>query len=183
MATNNSVNTSLSAQTGTGKFVGDTSPTLVTPVLGAATVISINFGGSTLSTYAENTAWTPVVTFGTPGDLSVSYSTQTGKYTRIGNIVIITFTLTFTPTFTTASGNLNITGLPFASGASCIGSIQYQTSTFPAGTTSLDLRVSSGASLFLIGVNGSGVASNFMSATQVTSGVAVSTIGTITYLV
>ena len=34
MATNNSTNTSLSSQTGTGKFVGDTSPTFVTPILG-----------------------------------------------------------------------------------------------------------------------------------------------------
>lgn len=31
MATNNSVNTSLSGQTGTGQFVGDTSPTIATP--------------------------------------------------------------------------------------------------------------------------------------------------------
>lgn len=34
MATNNAVNTSLSGQTGTGTFVGATSPTLVTPALG-----------------------------------------------------------------------------------------------------------------------------------------------------
>lgn len=34
MATNNAVNTPLAGNTGTGKFVGDTSPTLVTPILG-----------------------------------------------------------------------------------------------------------------------------------------------------
>src|SRR5215475_15232856 len=34
MATNNSVNTTLSGQTGTGTFVGSTSATLVTPALG-----------------------------------------------------------------------------------------------------------------------------------------------------
>jgi|SRR5277367_150685 len=37
MATNNSVNTSLSGQTGAGNFVGSTSPTLVTPLLGTPT--------------------------------------------------------------------------------------------------------------------------------------------------
>ena len=37
MATNNSVNTPLSGTTGSGKFVGDTSPTLVTPALGTPT--------------------------------------------------------------------------------------------------------------------------------------------------
>lgn len=35
MATNNAVNTSLSGQTGTGSFVGSTSPTLTTPNLGS----------------------------------------------------------------------------------------------------------------------------------------------------
>ena len=34
MATNNAVNTTLAGQSGTGKFLGDTSPTLVTPILG-----------------------------------------------------------------------------------------------------------------------------------------------------
>lgn len=34
MATNNAVNTTLAGQTGTGSFVGSTSPTLTTPILG-----------------------------------------------------------------------------------------------------------------------------------------------------
>lgn len=34
MTTQNVVNTTLSGQTGTGNFVGSTSPTLVTPALG-----------------------------------------------------------------------------------------------------------------------------------------------------
>lgn len=46
MATNNSVNTSLSSQTGTGTFVGSTSATLVTPTLGAASATSVNFGNT-----------------------------------------------------------------------------------------------------------------------------------------
>src|SRR5579871_2341434 len=37
MSTNNGVNVSLSGQTGTGNFVGSTSPTLVTPLLGTPT--------------------------------------------------------------------------------------------------------------------------------------------------
>lgn len=42
MATNNSVNTSLSGQTGTGNFVGANTPTLTTPVLGVASATTIN---------------------------------------------------------------------------------------------------------------------------------------------
>jgi len=47
MTTNNIVNTSLSGQTGTGSFVGSTSPTLVTPTLGAANATSISFSSTT----------------------------------------------------------------------------------------------------------------------------------------
>lgn len=47
MATNNAVNTSLSGQTGTGNFVGATSPTLVTPTIGAATATSVTFSPTT----------------------------------------------------------------------------------------------------------------------------------------
>ena len=47
MASINSVAVGLSGSTGTGKFVGDTSPTLVTPILGAATATSVAFSPTT----------------------------------------------------------------------------------------------------------------------------------------
>lgn len=47
MATNNAVNVGLSGSTGTGNFVGATSPTLVTPILGAATATSLAFSPTT----------------------------------------------------------------------------------------------------------------------------------------
>lgn len=43
MATNNSVNVGLAGATGTVNFVGSTSPTLVTPILGAASATSLSF--------------------------------------------------------------------------------------------------------------------------------------------
>jgi|ERR1019366_602658 hypothetical protein len=42
MATNNAINVGLSGSTGSVNFVGSTSPTLVTPVLGVASVTTIN---------------------------------------------------------------------------------------------------------------------------------------------
>ncbi len=183
MATNNQTNVGLSGASGTGSFAGTTSPTFVTPVLGVASATSITFGGGTLNTYAENTSWTPVLTFVTPGDVSVSYSTQTGKYSRIGNIVVAEFVLVCTPTYTTAAGNLNISGLPFTIGSAAYGSVHFQSSTFPAGTTSLFLRGSAGGTVILIGASGSAVAVAFMSVTQLLTGVAVNIQGTITYLV
>jgi len=51
MATNNAVNTSLSGQTGTGNFVGSTSPSLVTPALGTpASGLLTNCTGLPLTT-------------------------------------------------------------------------------------------------------------------------------------
>src|SRR3990172_6973053 len=72
-------------------------------------------GANTLDDYEEGT-WTPVLTFATPGNLSVVYTTQTGRYQKIGRVVNAYFTMsTSTFTHTTASGSLNITGLPFTS--------------------------------------------------------------------
>ena len=44
MATNNAVNVQLSGSTGTGAFVGNNSPTLISPALGSATATSLTFG-------------------------------------------------------------------------------------------------------------------------------------------
>jgi hypothetical protein len=71
-------------------------------------------GTSELLADYEEGAWVPVLTFGTPGDLAVTYSTQVGSYTRIGRQVTVICAITTSAfTHTTASGNLNITGLPF----------------------------------------------------------------------
>ena len=67
-----------------------------------------------LNWYEEGT-WTPIITFTTPGDLAITYSaTQVGTYTRIGNKVYLNFNVSTTSfTFTTASGSLKVTGIPF----------------------------------------------------------------------
>lgn len=46
MATKNQVDVGLSGTTGTGTFVGSTSPTLVTPTIGAASATSISFSST-----------------------------------------------------------------------------------------------------------------------------------------
>ncbi len=59
--------------------------------------------------------WTPTLTFATPGDLNVVYSTRAGLYMKIGRLLIAKFSITTsTFTYSTASGNLTITGLPVA---------------------------------------------------------------------
>lgn len=73
---------------------------------------------NTLDDYEEGT-WTPTLTFATPGDLSVAYTTRAGNYTKIGDLVYLQCTIvTSSFTYTTSSGNINITGVPFAVSAS-----------------------------------------------------------------
>lgn len=59
------------------------------------------------------TSWTPVFTCNTPGDLSVVYTYQQGEYYQIGDLTWVCAHLIFTPTFTTAVGQIFITGAPY----------------------------------------------------------------------
>lgn len=60
--------------------------------------------------------WTPVITFATPGDLIVVYSTRRGGWRRYGMDIFLDFDLaTSTFTHSTATGSLQITGSPFTS--------------------------------------------------------------------
>lgn len=62
--------------------------------------------------------FTPVLTFATMGNLARTYSAQLGEYQKVGNRCHFSFSITTaTFTHTTASGNLEITGLPFTSEA------------------------------------------------------------------
>lgn len=78
------------------------------------TADSLTFNDEALDEYDEG-IWTPAITAATPGDLSVSYSAQTGYYTRIGNLVTVhCICVTSAFTHSTAIGAMRITGLPFA---------------------------------------------------------------------
>ena len=59
--------------------------------------------------------WTPVLTFATPGDLSVVYTTQLGLLAFQNGLYAVFFNIvTSTFTHSTASGALQITGAPIA---------------------------------------------------------------------
>lgn len=114
---------------------------------------------NTLDDYEEGT-FTPTITFSTPGNLSVTYETQAGRYTKIGDLV--TFSLrvrALTFTHTTAAGVARITGLPFvvqsgnphfpccigyAVGMSALANEQLMALAVPA-TSYIDLYRSTGA--------------------------------------
>lgn len=138
---------------------------------------------NTLDDYEEGT-WTPVFSFQTPGNLSVSYAAQAGDYTKIGRQVTATHSLVSSAfTHSTASGAALISGLPFA----CAASIHYVGSLIVGGITKATYTQFVGRvrdafpSQIEIIANGSGVSSGNVAATDVPSGGTINLRGTVTY--
>ena len=78
---------------------------------------SASTDANTLDDYEEGT-WTPtIVGLTTAG--TATYSGQAGTYTKIGNLVTLVFSLSWTGH--TGTGNLSVQGLPFAIGTSAYG--------------------------------------------------------------
>jgi hypothetical protein len=141
---------------------------------------------NTLDDYAEGT-WTPVLTFATPGDLSVVYTNQVGFYTKIGRLVTVGFrVLTSTFTFTTASGILEITGLPFAanslSGAIYVGGCVFGGIT-KAGFTQVNPQVNASDNKITFVASASGSAASNVSASDTPTAGTMSLRGTVSYIV
>lgn len=123
------------ANTGTGSVVRATSPTLVTPALGAATATTIN--GVTL----DNTAWTtysPSTASSTVGGTPATYTVNSARYKQIAKTVYVVTVLTVTNQGVGATGDI-IIGLPLAAssavGASWVGSSREYSLTGKAGFT------------------------------------------------
>lgn len=133
----------------------------------------------------EAKTWTPTLTFATAGDLSVSYSTRWGMYTKIGALVIVHFRIaTSAFTHTTASGNLQVTGLPFpslnvsdfaASSAITFGGITK------ANYTSIAAQLANNSSTIVFNASGSGVAADPVTAANMPTGGTVLLRGSLTY--
>jgi len=139
-----------------------------------------------LDDYEEGT-WTPVLTFATPGDLAVTYNAnqQTGTYTIIGDRIVITFAVgTASFTYTTASGNLQLTGLPYTaklvSGIQNIGSTVFGGIT-KVGYTQVVPRVNSNTSLVDFIASGSAVVQGNVTSTDVPTTSSVVLRGTLVY--
>jgi len=170
---------------GTGNIALTTSATFITPILGVAAATSINFGGSALSAYVSVGSWTPTFTFATPGNLSVVYTTATGNYTQIGSIVFVNFVLECSATFSTASGNAYIQGLPFSANNTRSFGLLLPVAggniTYPSGVTYLLLDLQANDSYFQITGCGNGK-SNTISASNITTAVTFTWYGSATYM-
>ncbi len=79
----------------------------------AVTSITLS-GGTALANYVQ-TVWTPTITGSSVNPTSITYSAQNGTYTRIGNVIVLWCNVTVSAlTFGSASGNFQVSGLPFA---------------------------------------------------------------------
>lgn len=94
------------------------------------TVTSITFGaGSALNTYVQATSFTPALAFGGSAT-GITYSTQQGEYTQIGNIIFFAVSLILTSKGA-QTGNTTITGFPVAAG----GTLPYTSMNYCVGMT------------------------------------------------
>lgn len=166
-----------------------TSPTLTSPALGTpasgtltnCTGLPVSTGISGLGTgmttlladtYEEGT-WTFAMTFATPGNLSVSYGSSTGYYLKIGNLVYLYGTFTFTPTHTTASGAIQITGMPFSNTDTNAGTVlggQVAAMNYPASRVFPVVRFTSATNIGIVAF-ASGLAASAIGAAQMATGV------------
>jgi hypothetical protein len=154
----------------------------------SATAQASGMTSELLADYEEGT-WTPVITFATPGDVSVTYSAQIGSYILVGSLVTAFFRVTASAfTYTTASGNLQITGLPFTSnattnwygaGPTMIGNINLAIST----STYATVRINPSTTIINLLMSGTGVNTSTATTTNAISGNLVNFTGLIIYRV
>lgn len=162
-----------------GGWVGAAAGQIAFPAAQAA-----SSNANTLDDYEEGT-WTPTLTFETPGNLSVSYATRVGLYTKIGNVVTLQVDITTSAfTHSTAAGALLITGLPFA--AKSAGQVHRVAGGFQgitkAGYTQFVMVIQGGQSQITISACGSGQAISGTLVADVPSSGAVRISGPIQYM-
>ena len=89
----------------------------------ASTSDASGMASELLDDYEEGT-WTPVLTLG-GATTGINYSQQTGRYTRVGDVVHVFFVILLSSKGS-ASGNGQITGFPFSVGVGNTAGTIYQ---------------------------------------------------------
>lgn len=138
-------------------------------------IVAVYDGAAWITMTSTTGTWTPTLGFATPGDESIIFSTQFGSWSRDGDLVMAMFNLvTSTFTHTTASGVIQIGGLPFASAnlanQDARGVLSWQGIT-KASYTQINLNLLSNASLMTLQALGSAQSvSNVVAADMPTAG-------------
>ena len=115
---------------------------------------------NTLDDYEEG-VWTPTVTRAASAP-STTYTRQLGAYTKIGNLVTLTFDCRFSA-ISGGSGSFLMGGLPFESLNTYAGGVVVEHSSgfqYPAGRTSLFLESAAGQTLMYFVCSGTSASSS-----------------------
>lgn len=141
------------------------------------TDVFVRFDGAQWVVDYETGTFTPTLTFATPGNLSVAYTTQSGRYVRYRDHVHVQGRLVCTPTFSTASGELRVSGLPFisitdAANRSGVNISALTGITYGASDRQIYASINSNVSYFGFGMIGSGVSARTIAPADLASGAA-----------
>lgn len=118
--------------------------------------------------------FTPTFTFATPGDVSVSYTTQIGLLVREGDLVWYYIDILGTITHTTASGALRIAGLPLTlSAAATVPVSTWSNINLGSGFTSVAAELSPTGGFLNVTQAGDSVDAIFVTTAHVTTGSSV----------
>lgn len=135
-----------------------------------------------LDDYEEGT-WTPTFTCANPGNISITYATRIGTYTKIGRHVTVGLLIaTSAFTYTTASGIVSISGLPFIASGLAFVPIGAYKGFNSSGYTTLGGQLSGTASIYIT-KSGSGLTYVNAPITDFPSGGSVAVYATLTYFV
>jgi len=97
---------------------------------------SASSDANTLDDYEEGT-WTPALSTTTG---SISFSSVSGTYTKIGRLVYVRASLGGTATISSPTGDLKLTSLPFTIGSPEVGAGSTTPYNFTAGAYSINLE-------------------------------------------
>ena len=158
-----------------GRAISATQLTLTTGNLIVASGQGIDFSATSsgsgtmtselLSDYEEGT-WTPA-----PG--SGTFSSATGRYTKVGQLVTVHFNITVG-----TGGAANMTGAPFTCGFNATNAIYTEGQLYPVGATSPQVLLGAGGAT----INFVGVGST-LAFTSLTLTASAGIIGSLTYIV
>lgn len=156
-----------------------------------ATNVTLPTSG-TLAAASAVTPWTPVLSCASPGDLNISaYTTQVGVEKRIDDLMVVSFQIVIAAlafTYSTASGNLRITGLSTAaiqspSGIAFFGAARF-TGITKANYTNFAFSPAGGGGQFLgLIASASAQTSANVAITDLPSAGAITLAGTVAYFV
>lgn len=121
--------------------------------------VSFDAGVHTLSTYVDSGTFNPGIAFGGLS-VGITYATQAGFYTQIGNVVFYSINIVLTNKGS-STGSVTITGLPVTQGSTVgnLNHIEMRNVTLDAGYTEINSTSVTSTTNMSVNESGSGVAS------------------------